>query len=54
MHQIQYSALTTPEGTFVDDVLTYKLADEHFMLVVNASNIIKDFTWITEHIAAAG
>ena len=44
----QYSALTTPEGTFVDDVLTYRLADEHFMLVVNASNIIKDFNWITD------
>jgi aminomethyltransferase len=48
--QIQYSALTTPQGTFVDDVLVYKLADEHFMLVVNASNIIKDFNWITQHI----
>lgn len=54
VHQIQYSALTTPQGTFVDDVLTYKLADEHFMLVVNASNIIKDFTWISEHIAGMG
>ncbi|HVL66753.1 MAG TPA: glycine cleavage system aminomethyltransferase GcvT [Vicinamibacterales bacterium] len=52
--QIQYSALTTPEGTFVDDVLTYKLNDEHFMLVVNASNIIKDFKWITDHIAGIG
>jgi aminomethyltransferase len=52
--QAQYSALTTPDGTFVDDVLTYKLADEHFMLVVNASNIIKDFQWITEHIRDAG
>src|SRR3954469_24559523 len=48
--QIQYSALTTPQGTFVDDVLVYKLADQHFMLVVNASNIIKDFNWITEHL----
>jgi aminomethyltransferase len=54
VQQIQYSALTTPQGTFVDDVLTYKLADEHFMLVVNASNIIKDFHWITEHIAGVG
>jgi aminomethyltransferase len=52
--QIQYSALTTPDGTFVDDVLTYKLSDEHFMLVVNASNIIKDFNWITQHIAGIG
>ncbi len=54
VHQIQYSALTTPQGTFVDDVLTYKLADAHYMLVVNAANIIKDFTWISEHIAGMG
>jgi aminomethyltransferase len=54
VHQIQYSALTTPLGTFVDDVLTYKLADEHFMLVVNASNIMKDFNWIAEQIAGLG
>jgi aminomethyltransferase len=53
-NQIQYSALTTPEGTFVDDVLTYKLSDDHFMLVVNASNIMKDFHWIAEHVKAAG
>jgi aminomethyltransferase len=53
-YQAQYSALTTPEGTFVDDVLTYKLSDEHFMFVVNASNIIKDYQWISEHIRGAG
>jgi aminomethyltransferase len=53
-HQAQYSALTTPSGTFVDDVLTYRLGDEHFMLVVNASNIIKDFTWITSQIIDVG
>ena len=52
--QAQYSALTTPEGTVVDDVLTYRLADDHYMLVVNASSIIKDFTWIVEHIAGIG
>jgi aminomethyltransferase len=52
--QIQYSALTTPEGTFVDDVLTYRLNGEHFMLVVNASNIMKDVNWITEHVAGLG
>src|SRR6186713_1146581 len=52
--QIQYSALTTPQGTFVDDVLTYKLADDHFMLVVNASNIVKDFHWIAEHVKEVG
>ena len=52
--QAHYSALPTPQGTFVDDVLTYKLTDEHFMLVVNASNIMKDFNWITSQIAGIG
>src|ERR671920_1200574 len=52
--QAQYSAFATPEGTFVDDVLTYRLADDHFKLVVNASNIIKDFTWISRQLAEAG
>ena len=54
VHQAQYSALTTPAGTFVDDVLTYRLADEHYMLVVNAANIIKDFSWITSQVAGLG
>src|SRR5262249_17930287 len=53
-HQIQYSALTTPQGGFVDDVLTYRLAGDHFMLVVNAGNIMKDFRWIAEHVKDAG
>ena len=51
VNQAQYSALTTPEGTFVDDVLTYRLAGDHFMLVVNASNIMKDFHWIAGRVA---
>ena len=38
----------------MDDVLTYKLADDHFMLVVNASNIVKDFHWIAEHVKEVG
>jgi aminomethyltransferase len=54
INQIQYSALTTPHGTFVDDVLTYRLADDHFMLVVNASNIVKDFHWIAGHVKEVG
>jgi aminomethyltransferase len=54
VNQAQYSALTTPEGTFVDDVLTYRLADEHYMLVVNASNIMKDFNWVAGQIAGLG
>jgi len=52
--QAHYSALPTPAGTFVDDVLTYRLADDHYMFVVNAANIVKDFTWITSQIAGIG
>src|SRR5690348_17454582 len=40
--QAQYSALTTPEGTFVDDVLVYRLAAEHYLIVVNAANTAVD------------
>lgn len=52
--QIQYSALTTPAGTFVDDVLVYRMADEHYMLVVNAGNIGKDHDWIRAQAAERG
>ena len=52
--QAHYSALTTPEGTFVDDLLVYRLAVQHFLLVVNAGNIEKDYAWIAEHITPAG
>lgn len=52
--QVQYSALTTPNGALLDDLLVYKLADGHYMLVVNATNIAKDFTWIQEQMAGIG
>ncbi len=52
--QAHYSGLTTEQGTFVDDLLVYRLADSHFLLVVNASNIEKDFDWITSHTAGIG
>ncbi len=45
----QYSALTTPEGTFVDDLLVYCLDDTRYLLVVNAANTDKDFEWIRTH-----
>ncbi|BCS33314.1 aminomethyltransferase [Luteitalea sp. TBR-22] len=48
--QIHYSALTTPQGTFVDDLLVYRMADDHFLLVVNASNIEKDYAWIRSQV----
>ena len=52
--QAQYSALTTHEGTFVDDLLVYRLADMHFLLVINASNRQKDVAWIKQEIASVG
>jgi len=42
---VQYSAMCTPDGGIVDDLLVYHLGDR-FMLVVNASNIEKDLEWI--------
>ena len=54
MGDAQYSALLTEHGTVVDDVLVYKLADGHYMLVVNAGNIAKDFAWIRQHITGVG
>ncbi|MFN2517224.1 MAG: glycine cleavage system aminomethyltransferase GcvT [Pyrinomonadaceae bacterium] len=47
--QAQYSALTTPEGTVVDDLLVYRFAADHLLLVVNAGTTNKDWEWITSH-----
>lgn len=45
----QYSCLPNNEGGIVDDLIVYKIADEHYLLVVNASNIDKDWEWICKH-----
>ena len=45
----QYSALITPEGTFVDDMLIYLLEENKYLLVVNAANEDKDFKWVSSH-----
>ena len=42
----QYSGLMTPRGTFVDDMLVHKMADDRYFLVVNASNVDKDYAYI--------
>lgn len=47
--QAQYSGLTYPEGTFVDDILVHRFAQDHYFICVNASNSDKDFAWIREH-----
>jgi aminomethyltransferase len=44
--QAQYSALTTEEGTFVDDLLVSRTGESRYLVVVNASNVEKDFAWM--------
>ncbi len=48
---VQYSAMCTPEGGIIDDLLVYNLG-ESFMLVVNAANMEKDLAWVMS--AASG
>lgn len=43
--KIHYSAFLTERGTFVDDLLTYRLAADDYLLVVNAGNTPKDVAW---------
>lgn len=45
----QYSCLPNNDGGIVDDLIVYKIADNDYMLVVNASNIEKDWNWISVH-----
>jgi aminomethyltransferase len=47
--QAHYSALTTPAGTVIDDLLVYRFAEDHLVLVVNAGTTEKDWDWITSH-----
>jgi aminomethyltransferase len=47
--QAQYSTLTTPKGTVVDDLLVYRFAADHLLLVVNASTTDKDWEWVKSH-----
>lgn len=48
VNQAQYSAMCYPDGGIVDDLIVYRLED-HYMLVVNAANLGKDFDWLTRH-----
>ncbi|AND41407.1 MULTISPECIES: glycine cleavage system aminomethyltransferase GcvT [Cytobacillus] len=45
----QYTAMCYENGGTVDDLLVYKIEDDHYLLVVNASNIEKDFNWLQDH-----
>jgi len=47
--KVQYSCLPNADGGIVDDLLVYKINNEAYFLVVNASNIEKDWNWISQH-----
>ncbi len=48
VQQALYTQLCLPTGNVIDDLLIYHLAEQHYMLVVNAGNINKDFAWVQE------
>jgi aminomethyltransferase len=47
--QAQYSALLYPQGTFVDDVVVHRLAEDEYLLVINAGTREKDFNWVRDN-----
>ena len=49
-----YSPMCRPDGGVVDDLIVYRIAENDFLLCVNASNRAKDLKWIQEQITASG
>lgn len=47
--KVQYSCMPNGKGGIVDDLLVYRISEQEYMLVVNASNIEKDWDWISSH-----
>lgn len=47
--KVQYSCLPNEDGGIVDDLLVYRIDEQTYMLVVNASNIEKDWNWISKY-----
>ena len=45
----QYSCMPNGKGGIVDDLIIYRISQDHYFLVVNASNIEKDWNWISSH-----
>lgn len=48
--QAQYSAMCLENGGIIDDLLVYKRGENDFLLVINASNIAKDFAWMQANV----
>ena len=49
--QVRYSPMCNEQGGVVDDILVYKVNDNAYLLVVNASNKDKDAAWISSHLS---
>lgn len=47
--KVQYSCMPNATGGIVDDLLVYRIKEDEYMLVVNASNMEKDWNWIQQH-----
>lgn len=47
--QARYSPMCNEEGGVVDDLIVYKVRDDHYFIVVNAANKDKDFAWMKKH-----
>jgi aminomethyltransferase len=50
INQAQYSLICNENGGVIDDLTLYRIDEDYYMLCVNASNRIKDYNWIKEHI----
>jgi aminomethyltransferase len=50
--QAQYSALLYPQGTFVDDVIVHKMAEDDYLLVINAGTREKDYNWVRRNVGS--
>ena len=48
-NQAQYTVFTNERGGIVDDLLVYRIGEEHYFLVVNAGTTDKDFEWVASH-----
>lgn len=48
-NQVLYAMMCYPDGGIVDDLLVYKFDDQHFYLVINASNVDKDYQWMLDN-----
>ena len=48
--QAHYSAMLYPQGTFVDDIIVHRVADKHYLFVINAGTREKDYPWVRDNV----